>query len=85
MNKVVKVCINGMFYSIRLMEKPFLEFVFSHKKTSRVDNDCSSKSFYSLSLSKFSMGTSLGQSIDSNDAFDIQQLFRVQEANGVSN
>lgn len=53
-NQLVKVRINGSFYNIRLLEKPFPEYTFNHVKPRRVEDHCSYDSTSSDSLPKLS-------------------------------
>lgn len=77
-NRLIKVRINGVFYNIRLLEEPFPEFVFkSINKSGKGVN--SSSSSESQSLSDFSLGSLVGNSIDSDVELDIEKLFEEEE------
>lgn len=78
-NKVVKVRINGLFSSIRLLEEPFHEIIYSHKKPRKEDDEASSSYSDSMSFSQFLVNSNLGSSIGSDAVENIQLLFGSQE------
>lgn len=84
-NRIVKVQINGVFFTIRILEEPFPKFtVRSNRK--EVDNDSLSNSLDLLSLGNFSMGSEFRDLNDSSEGeYDIQNLFEDQGVGVLNN
>lgn len=77
-NRTIKVRINGVFFTIRILEESFPEFTFQSSRK-EADNDSSSSSSVSLSLGNFSMGSELEGSFDfSEEEYELQNLFEDQ-------
>lgn len=72
--RMFKVRVNGLFFNIRVIEEPFLEFGFSVKNSIVDKGGMSSSSSETLSMSNFYMNSEMGDSLGPNEELLVQSL-----------
>lgn len=72
-NRVTKVSINGNIFSLRLLEEPFHEIVYNHKKTNTEEEELSTSNSNSLDYANFAMGSDVVPSFESDGGMEIDK------------
>lgn len=70
---MTKVNINGYIFSFRLLEEPFHEIVYNHKKTNREEEELSTSNSDSLDYANFAMGSDVAPSFESDGGMEIDK------------